>query len=99
MKIIANWLATKLDVFIKGKNIPFNVYDKKTGELIIPIYTKIERTHTKKIACDHRQIIMDPILDGESHKLMNNLINTLDRFNPRFSDVYAEREKALKELG
>lgn len=99
MKIIANWLATKLDVFIKGKNIPFNVYDKKTGELIIPIYTKIERTHTKKIACDHRQIIMDPILDGESHRLMNNLMNTLDRFNPRFSDVYAEREKALKALG
>jgi hypothetical protein len=99
MKVLANWLATKLDIFIKGKNIPFNVYDEKTGELIIPIYTKVTRVHTKKIACDHRQIIMDPILDGKSNKLMNNLLDTLSKFNPRFSDVHAEWEKALKALG
>ncbi|MAP16959.1 MAG: DNA-directed RNA polymerase subunit beta, partial [Verrucomicrobiales bacterium] len=89
---LTDQLTEKLSDILLGEKIPLDVVDSKSGELIIPANRKITKTLLRKLAAAHDSIEIDP------SPIRNKIMDIIESFKPKFSDVDSERERSLDRM-
>ncbi|CAN5312399.1 DNA-directed RNA polymerase subunit beta [soil metagenome] len=89
---LTDQLTEKLSEILLGEKIALDVVDAQSGEIIVPANKKITKTVLRKLAdaFDHIEIEDSPV--------RNKIMDIISGIETKFSDLDAERERALDRI-
>lgn len=85
-------LTKKLSDILLGEKIPLDVVHAQTGEVIISSNRKITKTLLRKLALAHDNIDIEP------SPIRNKILDIINSFETRFSELDDEREHRLDQM-
>lgn len=85
-------LTEALSNILLGEKIPLNVWNKRTGELIIPANRKITKTLLRRFASVSKDISIDP------SPVKIKIMEIVNSFHKKLEELEQEREDRVKEI-